>query len=150
MERSGARQMARFSVEFEVSNLADVHLAEHGYMRPDQIRRVRLRGLVDSGASRLVLPKKVVQSLGMKPSGTVTVRYADGRRAVRPTVRDVQVDLLGRRSVFDATVEPKRKTALIGALVLESLDFLVDPSHERLVPRDPKRIIAEEEELGRT
>jgi hypothetical protein len=28
---------------------------------------------------------------------------------------------------------------------LEALDFLVDPSQERLVPRDPKRIIAEEE-----
>jgi hypothetical protein len=47
--------------------------------------------------------------------------------------------------VFDATVEPKRKTALIGALVLEALDFLVDSRHERLVPRDPKRIVAEEE-----
>ena len=145
MARNGARQMSRFSVEFLVSNLADVHLAERGYMRPDQIRRVRLRGLVDSGASRLVLPKKVVESLGMKPSGTVKVRYADGRRAIRPTVQDVQVDLQGRRSVFDATVEPKRRMALIGALVLEALDFLVDPRHERLVPRDPKRIIAEEE-----
>ena len=145
MSRAGARRMARFFVEFEVSNLADVHLAEHGYISADQIRRLRLRGLVDSGASRLVLPKKAVQSLGLKPAGTVTVRYADGRRAVRPTVQDVQVELLGRRSVFDATVEPKRKTALIGALVLEALDFLVDSSHERLVPRDPKRIIAEEE-----
>jgi hypothetical protein len=81
----------------------------------------------------------------MKASGTVSVRCADGRRAVRPTVQDVQVELLGRRCVFDATVEPKRRTALIGALVLEALDFLIDPLHERLVPRDPKRIIAEEE-----
>jgi predicted aspartyl protease len=137
--------MAWFSVDFEVSNLADVHLAEHGYIHPDQVRRVQLRGLVDCGASRLVLPKKVVESLGLKPSSTVTVRYADGRRAVRPAVQDVQVKLLGRRSAFDATVEPRRKTALIGALVLEALDFLVDPSQERLVPRDPKRIIAEEE-----
>ena len=34
---------------------------------------------------------------------------------------------------------------LIGALVLEDLDFLVDSKNECLVPRDPKYIIAEEE-----
>jgi predicted aspartyl protease len=145
MVRSGVRQLSRFTVEFEVSNLMDVYLAENGYLDRSQVRRVRLRGLVDSGASRLVLPQKVVESLGLKPSGTVKVRYADGRRVVRPNVPDIQVDLQGRRSVFDATVEPKRKTAFIGALVLEALDFLVDSGHERLVPRDPKRIIAEEE-----
>ena len=36
-----------------------------------------------------------------------------------------------------AIVEPKRTEALIGAIVLEALDLLVDCSREQLIPRDP-------------
>jgi hypothetical protein len=36
-----------------------------------------------------------------------------------------------------AIVEPKRTSALIGAIVLEQLDLLVDCQRQRLIPRDP-------------
>lgn len=36
-----------------------------------------------------------------------------------------------------------RPTALIGALVLEDFDFLVDSAKENLVPRDPNGIVSE-------
>lgn len=137
--------MGRFAVEFEVVNHEDVNLAKHGVMPAEQIRRVRLEGIVDTGATRLVLPKSVVRQLGLKASGKVAVRYADGRRAIRPTVEDVQVELLGRSSVFKAAVEPRRKSARIGAIVLEDLDFMVDTTQQRLLPRDPKMIISEAE-----
>jgi hypothetical protein len=35
------------------------------------------------------------------------------------------------------------RTALIGAIVLEELDFLVDCTNQRLIPRD-KRIVVNE------
>ena len=41
--------------------------------------------------------------------------------------------------MVDAISEPGREDALIGSLVLETLDFLVDPLKERLIPRDPRR-----------
>ena len=137
--------MRRFAVEFEVVNRADVNLAQRGYIAAEAVRRVRLQGVVDTGATRLVLPQKVVLQLGLEATGKVSVRYADGRRAIRSTVEDVQVELMGRRGVFTASVEPKRKTALIGAIVLEDLDFLADTTHQRLVPRDPKMIVSEAE-----
>jgi hypothetical protein len=62
---------------------------------------------------------------------------------MRDTVRGVYVDLQGRRDSFSAIVEPKRKTALIGAIVLEDLDFLVDCQKQRLVPRDPEGVVSE-------
>ena len=145
MKRNGAKRMGRFAVEFEVANREDIALAKHGAIRPEQVRRVRLKGVVDSGATRLVLPKKIVDRLGLPVTGKVGVKYADGRRAVRPTVDDVYLELLGRSSVFKAMVEPKRETALIGAIVLEDLDFLIDSTHQRLLPRDPKMIISEAE-----
>ncbi len=137
--------MGRFSVELVLSNNRDVVKAEDGELPASKVRQIRVHGLVDTGASRLVLPKRIADQLGLKVTGIVGVRYADRRRAVRAVVDNVHVSLLGRSSVFKATVEPRRKTALIGVIVLEDLDFIVDPLGERLLPRDPKMIIAEAE-----
>lgn len=137
--------MGRFAIDIELANNRDLLKAEDGELPDEKVRRVRIRGVVDTGASRLVIPKTVVEQLGLKITGKVGVRYADGRRAVRSVVDNVHVSLLGRSSVFKATVEPKRDSVLIGAIVLEDLDFLVDPQHERLLPRDPKMIISEAE-----
>jgi predicted aspartyl protease len=71
------------------------------------------------------------------------VKYADGRIEERPSVAAVEVEIQGRSSVFTAVVEPDRTEALIGAIVLEELDFVVDCIAQKLVPRDPDRIIAE-------
>lgn len=143
--KRGDRKVGRFSVEIELANHEDVILAKKGVIPSTKIRRVTLLGLVDTGASRLVLPQRIVKELGLEPSGSVKVKYADGRQVVRPTVDDVEVELLGRRNVFSASVEPRRQTALIGALILEDLDFLVDPLKMKLVPRDPKMIVSEAE-----
>ena len=50
---------------------------------------------------------------------------------------------LGRGFNFHAIVEPNRNTALIGAVVLEVLDFVVDCVAQELHPRDPNGIVAE-------
>jgi predicted aspartyl protease len=143
--QNGAKPMGRFSVEIELTNNRDLTRAEDGDIPQEMVRRVRVRGVVDSGATRLVIPKSVATQLGLKETGKVGVRYADGRRAVRPVIDNVHVRLLGRSSVFKAAVEPRRDSALIGAIVLEDLDFLIDSTHQRLLPRDPKMIISEVE-----
>ncbi len=143
MRTKGANGVGRFAVEFEVANHTDMVDVERGLLAPDKVRRQTISGVVDSGATHLVLPEKVVKQLGLPLRGKVRVRYANNTTATRPTVNDVEVQLLGRDGVFAAVVEPKRRTALIGAIVLEHLDFLVDCAHQRLVPRDPRFVITE-------
>jgi hypothetical protein len=58
------------------------------------------------------------------------------------TRRGALVELLGREGVFTAVVEPKLDTALIGAIVLEELDLVVDGTTQRLHPRDPNWIVS--------
>ncbi len=43
----------------------------------------------------------------------------------------------------DQISEPKRETALIGAIVLEDLDLLLDCVGQRVIPRDPRGAIYE-------
>jgi predicted aspartyl protease len=137
--------MGRITLEFSIANNDDLALARKGLLTPDQVRRVALQGVVDTGATRLVLPESAVDQLGLTPSGTPTVRYADRRSASRTIVKNVSVELLGRQGVFTALVEPDRTTALIGAIVMEDLDFLVDCATQTLQPRDPNTIISEVE-----
>jgi predicted aspartyl protease len=143
MTQQGNDAMGRFSVEMEVANFLDVGKAAEGTLPPDKVRRMKVTGVVDTGAVRLVLPLSVVQQLGLPSAGDVNVRYADHRTATLQRASGAEVTLLGRQSTFTALVEPNRTDALIGALVLEELDFLVDPTNQRLVPRDPNTIISE-------
>jgi predicted aspartyl protease len=138
-----ASKMGRFAIEFDVANFNDIANAREGIVETHRVRRQTISGVVDSGAVQLVLPLSVVKKLGLKSSGKVRVRYADQRTAVRDMVEGVYVEILGRHSTFAAIVEPKRPTALIGAMVLEGLDLLVDCSNQRLVPRDPRIMISE-------
>jgi predicted aspartyl protease len=135
--------MGRVAADLTVANYYDVQQVRAGVLAPDKVRQVQLQGVVDTGATRLVLPASVVAQLGLPPAGEVNVRYADRRTASRPLVRDAWVELLGRAAVFSAVVEQDRTEALIGAIVLEELDFVVDCTAQRLYPRDPDRIISE-------
>jgi predicted aspartyl protease len=137
--------MGRFSVEVELANHRDQILADNGHLPSDKVRRIRVRGVVDNGATRLVIPETVAKALGAEISGSVRVRYADGRLAERPIANDIHLTYGGRDSVFNAIVEPARESVLIGAIVREDLDFLIDCTGQRLIPRDPDRIISEVE-----
>jgi predicted aspartyl protease len=143
MRSKGAGSVGRFSVEFEVANDGDLELLRRGMLPAEQVRRETIQGVVDRGAAMLVLPEAVVKRLGVRLGNKVKVRYADGRRAQRREALGVFLRLEGRDTTLPAVVEPKRDNALIGAIVLEALDLLVDCKTQRLVPRDPHGAIYE-------
>lgn len=134
--------MGRFTVDLELANHEDVICARLGVLPLEEVRRARIAGLVDTGATDLVLPESVTSSLGLPLLAEVVVSYADGRQAARAEVGDVEVKLLGRTKVFSAIVEPDRSDALVGAIVLEALDLVINCKDQRLEPRDPRGITA--------
>lgn len=137
--------MGRFSVEIKLANSIDDSDARRGLISAEKVRQIIKRGVIDTGATRLVIPESVAEQLGVREVGEVQVRYADNRKATKKLVDDVLVEILGRKATFRAAVEPDRDSVLIGAIVLEDLDFIVDPVAETLKPRDPKFIISEVE-----
>jgi predicted aspartyl protease len=143
MRTRGKNEMGRFSVDFEVANNDDMAMVRRGKLRPDQVRRLIVQGTVDTGANKLVLPQGVVDALGLPLGDKMKVRYADGRTAQRHEAPGVYVKLLGRGGTFTALVEPKQNTALLGAIVLEDLDLLVDCSGQKVIPRDPRGAVYE-------
>ena len=137
--------MGRVTVEFVLSNYADMKLLEAGYLTPDRVRRVTMNGVIDTGTTRLVLPQGVCDMLGLPMTGQSVLRYADHRREKRNVVSDAHVAFLGRGGVFNAIVEPTRSDALIGAIVMEDLDMIVDCPGQKVVPRESDSILTEVE-----
>jgi predicted aspartyl protease len=126
-----------------LSNNRQVQLAEAGALGGEKVAYFELEAGADSGATCLVLPQDVVDRLGFPAYGETVVNYGDGRKARRDVVDQVRVEVLGRHGTFQAIVEPHRTGALLGAIVLETLDLIVDCRNERLIPRDPNVIIHE-------
>jgi predicted aspartyl protease len=142
MKAAPENVMGRIDVTVKVANNVDVVLSEREKPRVQPLR-IYVPGIVDTGAARLVLPKRVAEELNLEPSGTTKVRYADMRTAERQMVKNVWLEMEGRSGVFSAIVEPKRETALIGAIVMEELDMVADCVTQSVHPRDPRRIISE-------
>jgi clan AA aspartic protease len=135
--------MGRIRVDVTLANSLDVYKEREGSLTHEQVRRITIPATVDSGASYLVIPESVVSQLGLPEKGEATVTYADRRKETRKVVDQVNLEYSGRDGTFKAIVEPARTDALMGAIVLEDLDLLVDCRTQTVQPRDPRRIIAE-------
>ena len=79
------------------------------------------------GATLLVLPEKVAKELELPVIRQQNVKYANEDVQERDVVWGVEVTLCGRTGVFEAIVEPQKNYALIGAVVMEALDLIVEP-----------------------
>ena len=143
IRHGGALNMGRVVAELKLTNASDRYLADAGHLPREDVRSATVNGIVDTGAVMLVLPESIARQLGVPKVAEANVRYADHRKATREIVGDVKLELLGRSYTFRAIVEPGRSDALIGAIVLEALDLLVDCPTQTLYPRDPDRIVAE-------
>jgi hypothetical protein len=131
--------MSAVRVTFELSNYWDVVLVQHGRLAPDAIRRMAVEGVVNPKVMHAILPKRIVEFLGLPLWGLQAIHGGEKR----DMVKDAFIELLGRGSVFNAIVEPNRTDALLGAIVMEDLDLIVDCGKNELVPRDPTTITSE-------
>jgi predicted aspartyl protease len=143
MKLAKENKMGRIDVEVTVANNFQIMHAKEGTIPPADVPKTRVKGIVDTGGARLVLPQRVADELRLMPAGTVRVRYADNRPAKRPMVENVWLELAGRSGVFSAIIEPKRESARIGFIVLGELDLVPDCVTQTVRPRDPHGIVSE-------
>jgi len=100
----------------------------------DPERSVEVEAVVDSGATMVTLPKSLVKMLGLKKVEDVKVKYADGSVKEKEVYGVVRVELMGRVGNFDVLAEDEGAQPLIGQIVLERLDLIIEPSTRRLTP----------------
>jgi len=128
--------MGEVYVEIELENYADRVLAGHGHLPTSKVRRETVKVLADSGATLLVLPQDLVERLGLKiKEEKVIVTYADERKEERPIAGSLTVRVGDRSMETDCVVGPPGSEPLLGHIILERLDLLIDCKEGKLVPR---------------
>ena len=125
--------MGRVLVEAMLESLKDLWALEQGLIKPDQVRRIIVPdALVDTGATMLSLPTRMIRQLGLSKSWTRQVTTSKGTSDA-DVYSSVKLTIKGRECPMDVLEVPDDVPVLIGQIPLEYLDFVVDPQSRSLI-----------------
>ena len=127
--------MGEIVASMELENTVDRDNASDGLRDEATVRRATVDGVVDTGATMLVLPEDVVGQLGLRTRRQVTVAYANDYRELRQVAGPVTVQIGNRSMNADCIIGPPSSEPLIGQIVLEALDLVADCGNRTLAPR---------------
>jgi len=99
----------------------------------DLSRSADVEFLVDSGAGHSVVPRSVLQQLGIEPHGSKTFFMVDGTGIARQ-VGGAVFECMGERTYAPVVFGEEGDEALMGATTLEGLGFVLDPFRRELRP----------------
>lgn len=118
--------IAKVTTEATIENLEDLWAVKRSLMAPEEARKITVAdALVDTGATLLFLPTRLIRQLGLaktsskRVTSSIGLGEADVYEAVRLTIQ-------GRSCTMDVMEVPDTVPALIGQLPLEHLDLVVD------------------------
>jgi len=128
----GTETMGRVLTEATIENLHDLMNSRSGLLPAEKVRRITVPdALVDTGATLLSLPTRLIQQLGLSPRRTRRVISSTG--AAEATMYDaVRLTIQDRDCTVDVMEVPDDVPVLIGQLPLENLDLVVDLRSRRL------------------
>lgn len=124
--------MGRVLTEATIENLRDLWAVEEGRLAANEVRRLHVDdALVDTGATTLALPTRLIEQLGLRK---VYERVATSSRGRGPVdvYEAVRLTLLDRFCTVDVIEVPDDVPVLIGQIPLEMLDLVVDLQGRRL------------------
>lgn len=125
--------MGKVLVAAKIENLVDVENREQGRLPAEQVRSVMVEdALIDTGATTLLLPKRLVERLGLRHFRTRESRGIGGPVQM-PMYSAVWLTIDGRECALDVGQIDDSFPVLIGQVPLELLDFVVDCENQRLV-----------------
>lgn len=125
--------MGRVLTEATIENLEDLWAVKNGLLKPEQVRRLSVAdALVDTGATTLALPTRLIKQLGLSQ------RYEKRALSSRGTgpvwvYEAVRLTIQGREMTVDTMEVPDDVPVLIGQIPLEMLDLVVDLQGRRLI-----------------
>ncbi len=115
--------MGRVITEATIENLKDLWAVEEGRQPPDQIRRITVPdALVDTGATLLPLPTRLIRHLGLREQ--FKKRVASSAGVTEATVYEaVRLTIQGRSCTMDVLEVPDAVPVLIGPTTIRAPRF---------------------------
>ena len=125
--------MGKVIVTAKIESLEDLYKSESGVLPIDQVRTVEgTDALMDTGASALSMPKRLIAQLGL-----ITLHTRKARTSAGPVTLQVfgtvRLSIQGRECPCDVVELPDDCPVLVGQLPLEAMDWVVDCANQRLI-----------------
>ncbi len=116
-----------------IENLRDVNAAEEGRLPLTDVRRLEVDDArVDTGATYVAMPKRLIDQLGLKRIKTAEAKTVSG--PIRFGIYDlVKLTIQGRDCEVRVSEVANDCPVLIGYIPLELLDFVVSPKEQKLI-----------------
>ncbi|MGE0130896.1 MAG: clan AA aspartic protease [Blastocatellales bacterium] len=127
----GDSAMGEVRVQVKLTNAVDEGMLQRGLLKPEQVRTYTADALVDTGSVMPVLPIQVAQQLGLRFLGKTKAEYANGSQEVVDLTDAVSMEIEGRGAILQTMVLGTE--VIIGQMVLEQMDYLVDCNNRRLI-----------------
>ena len=119
--------------EIELANAGEIYLAQKGYILPENVKKITVKALVDSGAYMLAINESIKLQLDLPKLEEQIAELADGSKLKLEIVGPVEVRFENRSTTCRAMVLSGDTEVLLGAIPLEDMDVLIDPRQQRLI-----------------
>ncbi len=125
--------------EIELISGDDLALHRRGFLPKDQIKRLKVNALVDSGSYMLVISEHIREQLDLPIIEERIAKLADESERRVKVAGPIEIRLGNRRTIADTLVFPEDVEVLLGSIPMEDMDVIIDPKHQRLVvnPENP-------------
>jgi clan AA aspartic protease len=129
--------MGLIYANIELINAIDLGMAKRNIIGIDEIKRLYVNMLVDTGSEYMCINETIQQQLDLpfleKRKGVL----ADGSVVTYDVVGPIEVRFENRRCSVDAMVIPGDNEPLLGAIPMEDMDVLIHP-HKRQLMVNPE------------
>ena len=125
--------------DIELINAVDIAMARRNLIGDEEIRRMHLNMLVDSGAYMMAINETIQSQLEFPFIEKRKVQLASGEVVEYDVVGPIEVRFANRRAVCSAFVLPGDTVSLLGAIPMEEMDVLIHPKRQELIvnPQHP-------------
>ena len=126
--------MGQIHASIELINLIDFQDSRRLIIDTDDVRKITVSALVDTGALFMCINENIQEYLQLPIVDYNRVELADGRVVERPIVAPLMIRCMGEIAHCSAVVMPDDSEPLLGAIPLEEMNLIIDLQRLELIP----------------
>ena len=125
--------MGTVYAEIELINADDLALARRNILNKDEVKKLHVEMLVDSGAYMMAINEKIQQQLQLPFKEKRKAILADGSLLEHDVVGPIEIKFKNRTAVCNALVLKDDTEPLLGLIPMEEMDVLIHPRNQELI-----------------
>ena len=125
--------MGLIYADIELINGGDLEMVRRKLMDQDEVKRMRVTALVDTGSLMLAINENIQEQLQFPVVEKRKAQMANGSIIECEVVAPVEIRFKNRQTTCRAMVLPGDSEVLLGAIPLEDMDVLIDAQRQELI-----------------